>query len=232
MFPLRDENPSSRTPVVSRALIAVCVATYLYERALGPGLAPFLREWGMVPARLVLSTAGDGSFPAQAATVFTSMFLHADWLHLLGNMWYLWIFGDNVEDRLGHSRFLVFYLAAGVFAALVHAVAMASSTVPTVGASGAIAGVLGAYALLFPRARVMTVVPILVVVQVVAVPALVLLGLWFVFQFVSGALVDTHATGGVAWWAHVAGFAFGIAVTALGWRSRPSDGLEREPRSP
>ena len=155
--------------------------------------------------------------------VFTSLFLHGGWFHLIGNMWYLWIFGDNVEDRLGHGRFLVFYLASGFVAALVHSALMPGSAIPTIGASGAIAGVLGAYALAYPRARVMTLIPLIIYFKVIPVPALLLLGIWFLMQFVSGTLFSGGASGGVAWWAHIAGFVFGfvtMGVVARRQRSR------------
>jgi len=214
MIPLRDENPSSTTPVVTRALIALNAAVFVYEITLGPGLREFLFTWGMVPLRVSLAfQSGAEPLAAPAATFASSMFLHGGWAHLLGNMWYLWIFGDNVEDRLGHVRFLLFYLLAGLFAAAIHYFSNPASRVPTVGASGAIAGVLGGYAVLFPTARVITLVPFFPFFQLVALPALLVLGLWFVLQFFSGALSLGAATGGgVAWWAHIGGFAFGFFV--------------------
>ncbi len=217
MIPLRDENPSSKVPVVTRLLIAINVVMFAYEIWLGPALRPFILEWGLRPARLTLALRyGEGSFLAPGLTLVTSMFLHGGWAHLIGNMWYLWIFGDNVEDRLGHARYLLFYFAAGVAAALVQAAITPMSRLPTVGASGAIAGVLGAYAVAFPRARVITLVPVFFFIQIMALPALVVLGLWFVLQFFSGALVlasaGTPGGGGIAFWAHIGGFAFGVLV--------------------
>ena len=211
MIPLRDDNPSHRLPVVTYALIAANVAAFLYEKSLGPGMRPLFEHWGLVPYRVIASFVGDGSITAQLTTVFTSLFLHAGWLHLIGNLWYLWIFGDNVEDRLGHTAFLLFYLASGVVAALMHAGLVADSVVPTVGASGAIAGVLGAYAFSFPRAKVLTLVPLIVFFKVMSLPAMLVLGLWFVFQFISGAL-STSGGGGVAWGALIAGFMFGFIM--------------------
>jgi hypothetical protein len=143
------------------------------------------------------------------------MFLHGGWLHLIGNMWFLWIFGDNVEDVMGSPGYLLFYLGAGAVAAGFHAALMPGSAIPTVGASGAIAGVLGAYARAFPRARVLTLIPIFFFFQVVAIPALVLLGLWFLMQFISGTLAIGGPAGGVAWWAHIAGFVFGFITMSL-----------------
>lgn len=229
MLPLRDDNPSSRVPVVTYALIAANVAVHLYASSLGPGLRPFLDAWGVVPYRLVAAFSGDGDAAMQATTVFTSLFLHAGWLHLLGNMWFLWVFGDNVEDRMGHLGFLVFYLAAGGCAAFVQVLVLTDSIVPMVGASGAIAGVLGAYAFAFPRAKVLTLVPLIIFFQVVSLPALLLLGFWFALQFLAGTLFGS-ANGGVAWWAHIAGFVFGFVIMSLVRRSR--EPRERETSLP
>jgi membrane associated rhomboid family serine protease len=220
MIPLRDDNPAQRIPVVSRVFILANIATWMVELSLGEGLPEFLRDWGVVPGRLVASLAGDTSLPVEAATLVTSMFLHGGWMHLIGNMWYLWIFGDNVEDRMGSMRFLLFYLTGGVVAGLVHAALMPGSAIPTVGASGAIAAVLGGYAQAFPRARVLTLIPVFFFFQVIAVPALVLLGVWFLFQFVAGTLSFGATSGGVAWWAHIAGFVFGFIVMALSTQKR------------
>lgn len=218
MIPLRDENPSRTTPVVTRALILANVLAFVFELALGPERGAFVVGWGMIPARVMAVLSGQ-AHAAALATLLTSVFLHAGWLHLIGNMWYLWIFGDNVEDRLGRAGFLAFYLAGGVASAIMHIAIHPGSAIPTVGASGAIAGVLGAYAVLYPRARVVTLVPIVFFLQIVSLPALLVLGLWFVFQFFSGALALGGAGGGVAWWAHVGGFLFGMAVAvALGGR--------------
>ena len=215
MIPLRDDNPAQRIPVVTRVFILANIAAWMVEISLGEGLPDFLRDWGVVPGRLVASLAGDTSLPVEAATLVTSMFLHGGWMHLIGNMWYLWIFGDNVEDRMGSWRFLLFYLAGGVVAALVHSALMPGSAIPTVGASGAIAAVLGGYAQAFPRARVLTLIPVFFFFQVIAVPALVLLGVWFLIQFVAGTLTFGTGSGGVAWWAHIAGFVFGFVAMAL-----------------
>ena len=220
MIPLRDENPSSTVPVVTRLLIAANCGIFLYELILGPDLRDFMMQWGLVPGRITAAfVTGDEPVTAGLATLFTSMFLHGGWAHLLGNMWYLMIFGDNVEDRLGKSRYLAFYLASGVFSALVQYFANAHSALPTVGASGAIAGVLGAYLAEFPGARVVTLIPFFPFFQIAALPAALVLGLWFVFQFFSGALTLAWSVhGGVAWWAHIGGFAFGWAVLRLAGR--------------
>jgi membrane associated rhomboid family serine protease len=227
MFPLRDENPSSRIPFVCRGLIVLNCLAFFYEVTLGPLLRGFMMEYGLVPLRVTVALA-QGSEPLGAAfaTFLTSMFLHGGWMHLIGNMWYLWIFGDNVEDRLGHAGFLVFYLAAGLVAGATHFAFETRSQLPTVGASGAIAGVLGAYAVCFPRARVITLVPLFPFWQVMALPAVLVLGLWFVLQFFSGALsLGAARMGGVAWGAHIGGFVFGMVVLRLlggGDRRRPA----------
>ncbi len=219
MIPLRDENPSLTPPLVTRGLIALNLVLFIYEVLLGPELKGFLLHWGLVPLRLTLALHEGGEpLTAPGVTLLSSMFLHGGWLHLIGNMWYLWIFGDNVEDRFGHLPFLAFYLVAGVAASIVHYLANEGSGLPTVGASGAIAGVLGAYAAAFPRARVITLLPLFPFFQVVAMPALLVLGLWFVFQFASGALSLGAGGGGVAWWAHIGGFLFGYAVMWLSGR--------------
>ena len=183
-----------------------------------PVLQAFFYYFGIVPARY--------SHPEWAAWVglpfddywpfVTSMFLHGGWLHIIANMWTLWIFGDNVEDRMGHGRFLLFYFGGGIFAALLNSALMPGSPTPTIGASGAIAAVLGAYAYAYPRAKVLTLVPIFFFFQIIAIPALIVLGIWFAFQFIAGALSFGAAGGGVAWWAHIAGFVFGfLAMMAM-----------------
>jgi membrane associated rhomboid family serine protease len=219
MIPLRDENPSSTVPAVTRILIAINVAVFVYEIVLGPLLRPFMMEWGLVPGRLTLALRfGEEPWLGPGVTLLSSMFLHGGWMHLIGNMWYLWIFGDNVEDRFGHAGYLVFYLGAGVVAALVQYATNPLSSLPTVGASGAIAGVLGAYAMAFPRARIITLVPLFAFIQVMRLPALLVLGVWFVIQFFSGTLALASALGGgIAFWAHIGGFAFGaLAMLVLG----------------
>jgi membrane associated rhomboid family serine protease len=225
MIPLRDENPSLTVPVVTRLLIALNAIAFLGELALGPDLRGFFYAWGLVPARMTLAIQHTSSesivFPA--VTIFSSMFMHGGWLHLAGNMWYLWIFGDNVEDRLGHGRFLLFYLFAGIASGILHWVFNATSVAPTVGASGAIAGVLGAYLVAFPHARVITLVPLFPFFRVMALPAVLVLGLWIVMQLFSGAfsLGSAASSGGVAWWGHIGGFLFGLAVMAIVRVSRP-----------
>jgi len=227
MIPLRDENPSTTTPVVTRLLILLNVAAFVYELTLGPDLKDFVYEWGLVPVRVTLALGYHEPAAGAIISIFTSMFLHGGFAHIIGNMWYLWIFGDNVEDRFGHFGFLLFYLAAGVVAATAHWATNMQSQLPTVGASGAIAGVLGAYLVAYPRARVITLVPLFPFFQVVALPAMVVLGLWFVLQFFSGALTlgTSAVTGGVAFWAHVGGFAFGaLAMRIAGGGRRGRSG--------
>ncbi len=203
MIPLRDVIPSRTFPFFVVIFIALNTAAFLFEVSLSDReLQSLLFTYGVVPAQL------------QLLTVFTSMFLHGGWLHFLGNMLYLWIFGDNVEDRLGHGRFVLFYLACGAAAALAHVWVNPASRVPTIGASGAIAGVMGAYFVLYPNSRVLALVPLVIIFEVIEVPAIVFLGIWFVMQFFSGvgSLAETGARmGGVAFWAHVAGFLSGVA---------------------
>jgi len=215
MIPLRDSVPARSWPVVTWVLIGVNVWVFLYELLLGPGLEAFVRTWGFVPARYFLVAEIDPSdWASRYLPLLTSMFLHGGWAHLLGNMVYLWIFGDNVEDRLGHVRYLAFYLVTGAGAGLAHAYLHPDSVIPTVGASGAISGVLGGYLVMFPYARVLTLVPIFFFFDVVQLPAVIYLGFWFLMQLVSGtlALVAAGEAGGVAWWAHAGGFLVGMAL--------------------
>jgi membrane associated rhomboid family serine protease len=173
---------------------------------------------GLVPAAVLAWPQSHLSVTAAVTPFFTSMFLHGGWLHLIGNMWYLWIFGDNIEDRLGHFTYLIFYLLCGLGAGIVHTVINFNTTIPSVGASGAIAGVLGAYLVSYPTAKVLTLLPIFIFIQIIEIPALIVLGLWFVMQFFSGAatLATTSAgAGGVAWWAHVGGFIIGMILVGL-----------------
>jgi len=201
VIPLRDIIPSRTTPYITITIIAINVMAWLFELSLPRDVLPvFLQVYGVVP----------GDF--HAPTLISSMFLHGGWSHVIGNMWYLWIFGDNIEDRLGHARFIVFYLLCGITAALGQIVVDPSSTLPTIGASGAIAGVMGAYFVLYPHSRVLTLIP-WIFLQVVELPAIVLLGFWFLMQlFSAGAIAVTASThgGGVAFAAHVAGFVMGM----------------------
>ena len=208
MFPLRDVIPSRTTPFVTVAIIVINVLAFLFEQSLGQrGLEEFIQTHAFIPAVF--------AWP----TIFTSMFLHGSWFHLGGNMWSLWIFGDNVEDRLGHARYLGFYLLCGVVATLAHAWSEPGSIVPTVGASGAIAGVMGAYFVLYPHSRVLTLIFIVFYVNIVEIPAVVFLGFWFLMQLLSGvgslAASSGAEAGGIAFWAHIAGFAVGAGLVKL-----------------
>ena len=217
MIPLRDENPLSSTPVVTWALLAACVLVFVWQ--VSPGAQHFNRaifSLGVIPAVLF----GHAQLPPEiamvppAATVVTSMFLHGGWLHLAGNMLYLWIFGDNVEDRMGPVRFLAFYLVCGVAAVFAQALPAPEARIPMVGASGAISGVLGAYLLMFPRARVLVLVPFGFILKVIRLPAVWVLGLWFLIQLVS-SLMAPAGEGGVAFRAHLGGFVAGLALARL-----------------
>ncbi len=232
MFPIRDENPSHRTPYVTWGLIGLNVLFFLYELSLGQRLPEFFFQAAFVPAR----TFGEGGEGLQIGGALLSMFLHGGIAHIGGNMLFLWIFGDNVEDRLGHWKFVIFYLGCGFAATYAHALAAPQSTVPTVGASGAIAGVLGAYLILYPRARIVTVLILGFFIELIKVPALVYLPVWFLLQFVSGVAslgAQTSAqAGGVAWFAHIGGFVAGPALLyLLGGRNvrRPPRGPARRP---
>jgi membrane associated rhomboid family serine protease len=203
-------------PVVTWLIIALCIAAYLWERSLGHDMDAAIAVLGFAPASLRHSTAAPPGFVSvpPGATIFSSMFLHGGFLHLAGNMLYLWIFGNNVEDAMGHGRFIVFYLVCGVAAALTLAWIDPESPVPMIGASGAISGVLAGYVLLFPRARVTVVVPLGIIFYPLALSAFWVVSFWFVMQLVSAAFSNPEQPG-VAWWAHVGGFAAGLLLTPL-----------------
>jgi len=208
MFPIRDHNPSDRTPFVTWALIAINIVVFLsYFPALSGSearLMGFFDQWALVPSEVLRGVEGH--------TIVTSMFLHGGWMHLIGNMLFLYIFGDNLEDLMGHVTFLLFYLASGVAAAAGQVLADPGSSVPMVGASGAIAGVMGGYLLLFPRARIDVLVIIIFLIKIFTIPAWLMLGLWFALQLVNGLAMDV-AGGGVAYWAHAGGFVAGVVLT-------------------
>lgn len=221
MIPLKDDVPSRTTPFVTVMIIVANVLVFLYQLSLGvegKATEAFVYEFGAVPCRLTGACATPGDFPSPYATVVTSMFLHGGFLHIAGNMLYLWIFGDNVEDTLGHGRFLVFYLLCGGAAAGAQTFMAPSSRVPMIGASGAISGVLGAYLVLFPYASVLTLVTFGFFIRFVHIPAIVVLGLWIVVQAFAGYLSITAAApgrgeiGGVAWFAHIGGFLAGVVL--------------------
>ncbi len=224
MLPIRDDIPSARFPVITLGLIGVNVLIFLRELAAGSHLEELLVLYAILPVRYTDPEIGQlFSLPQQIFSLFSSMFLHGGWIHLLGNMWTLWIFGDNVEDRLGRTRYLCLYLSSGVAAALLHIYTNPGSPVPTIGASGAIAGIMGAYFRFFPHARVQTIVPPFFFGPVFVLPAVLFLGWWFLLQFFNGALSlgsrGEHFSG-VAWWAHVGGFVFAFAVCLPARRSR------------
>ena len=217
MIPLRDDNPSSIAPIVTIVLIVACVLMFLWELSFGAsGGERIIYALGVVPAVLL----GHGQLPAELmlvpawATVFTSMFMHGGWMHLIGNMLYLWIFGDNVEDSMGHGRFIVFYLLCGVAAVYAQALPDPQSTVPMVGASGAISGVLGAYLLLYPHARVLVVIPFGFYLHPMRIPAGLVLALWFGLQLLSNAMAQA-GQGGVAFRAHIGGFVAGMLLIPI-----------------
>ena len=218
MIPLRDTIPSQRVAWVTRALVAANVVVFALELKAGARLEGLLYRFGVVPAQWMVHTPTDlFAWPSLGVSLVTSQFLHGGAFHLASNMLYLWIFSDNVEDRLGHGRFLTLYLASGVAAALTQLLLSPHSTLPMVGASGAIAGVLGAYLLLFPASKIITLVPLGWFLQTMELPAFVFLGIWFVLQWVGGlrAIGQVADVGGVAFWAHVGGFVSGMA--ALAW---------------
>jgi membrane associated rhomboid family serine protease len=220
VIPLRDNVPRRTYPFTNNLLIALNVAAFVLQLSQGSGLEAFLGRWAFVPDRLFHPAAWGMSPLASLATVLTSMFLHGGFLHLAGNLLYLWIFGDNVEDALGHFRYLLFYLASGVAAAVLQTAMNPASAVPNIGASGAIAGVLGGYFVLYPRARVVTLVPLFFLFPLVEIPAAIYLLFWFVLQFWMGSANLASAArhpeaGGVAWWAHVGGFVTGVVLILL-----------------
>ena len=231
MLPLKDDNPSGATPFVTVGLIMVNVLVFLYELSLQASESPdaaraavgFVSEFGLVPCRLAGLCRSAPDLPSPILTIFSSMFIHAlglgGILHVGGNMLYLWIFGNNVEDTLGHGRFLVFYLASGAAAALAQTAVGPGSPVPMIGASGAVSGVLGAYLLLFPRANVLTVIIFGFFIRVVRIPAMVVLGFWFIVQVLNG-LGSFGASGGVAFFAHIGGFVAGMGLLFV-LRPRP-----------
>jgi membrane associated rhomboid family serine protease len=219
MLPLRDNIPSRSLPLVNLALIALNALVFIYQTGLKPfALNNFINAYGVIPAHLSLM------HPSTWIPLFTAIFLHGGWFHLISNMWVLFIFGDNIEDRLGHFQYLAFYVLGGVFANMLQAMITPTSLVPAIGASGAIAAVLGGYFFLFPRARVVTLIPIFIYPWIVEISAFIFLGFWFVMQLYSGfqslSMPEGASVGGIAWWAHIGGFVFGI-FTVLLFARRP-----------
>lgn len=228
MFPLRDENPTELVPVVTIVLITLNVAVWLLvqQAGAGEGFLSSLCAYGAIPADITRSLTPGALIPLGAdavcavrglgwVTILTSMFMHGSWMHLIGNMWFMWVFGNNIEDSMGHFRFVLFYLLCGVLAAAAHVFSAPASMVPTVGASGAISGIMGAYLLLYPRVRVHTLFFLFVFVRVIPLPAWVLLGEWLVLQIFWGVGSLGAEGGGVAFWAHVGGFVAGLALIKL-----------------
>jgi membrane associated rhomboid family serine protease len=220
VIPLRDTIPRRTTPFITTLLIVANIGVFLMELLQGERLAEFVNTFAFVPLRFFHPSLFSGwTFGASVVTIFTAMFLHGGFLHLAGNMLFLWIFGDNVEDELGHFRFLAFYLLSGVAATLLQGFLSPSSDVPNLGASGAIAGVLGAYFVLYPRARIVTLVPLFFLFPLIEIPAGVYLLLWFLMQFWMGSASLSNAArqsmGGTAWWAHVGGFVAGLILLAF-----------------
>jgi membrane associated rhomboid family serine protease len=214
MIPIHDENPTVHPPYVTVSFIAACGAIFLWQLAQGPeGQQLLVYRLGVIPAVLF----GHGALAPEVhalpafATVLTSMFLHGGWLHLIGNMLYLWIFGNNVEDSMGHTRFVIFYVLCGTLAVFAHALPNSESTIPMIGASGAISGVLGAYVLLHPHARVLVLIPLGFLLYTVRLPAFGVLSLWFAMQLVSSLFADPNSPG-VAFGAHIGGFVAGLAL--------------------
>jgi membrane associated rhomboid family serine protease len=216
MIPLYDTTRTRTFPLVNLGLILLNALVFLIEIQLAPSaLRSFIFTWGLVPANLLSDPGG------RWQTIFSSMFLHGGWFHIISNMWVLFIFGDNVEARLGKLRYLIFYLLSGVAAALLQAYVWPTSAEPMIGASGAIAGVLGAYLILFPSSRIASLVPILFILTIVEVPALIFLVFWFITQLYSGLfMVNGGAESGIAWWAHIGGFLFGMLMVSFFARRR------------
>jgi hypothetical protein len=225
MIPIRDDTPRFSTPYVTYFLIALNTLIFLFEWSIGlqntGDLNALIFQFGVVPRNVTALLSGSGHIDPVGALLplFTCMFLHGSWLHVIGNMWFLWIFGDNIEDYLGHFRYLIFYLVSGIAASILQIALNPASPVPTVGASGAIAGVMGAYLILYPKARVLTIVPLIIFFTFWWLPAWVFLGYWFVLEFLSGtatAITVTSAnSGGIAFWAHVGGFVAGVLLIKL-----------------
>jgi len=224
MIPLHDDNPTEITPFVTIALIVLCSLVFFYEASLPDQIAQaFVFQYGAIPAAIfghASDLADDGVTVPVTLTLLTSMFLHGGWMHLIGNMLYLWIFGNNIEDVMGHVKFVVFYVVCGFIAAMSHALTDPASSIPMVGASGAISGVLGAYLLLFPRAQVMVLIPLGFFTRAMYVPAGFVLGFWFVVQLLSGGMSMGQGGGGVAFFAHIGGFVAGMAL--IGFFKHPN----------
>ncbi|OGQ47345.1 MAG: rhomboid family intramembrane serine protease [Deltaproteobacteria bacterium RIFCSPLOWO2_02_44_9] len=224
MIPLKDDNPKSTFPFVTIFIITANILVYIYQLTLGTKtVESFILSAGAIPYEIThfVDTA-PVDLIRPPLTLFSAMFIHGGLLHVAGNMLYLWIFGDNIEDRLGHVRFAVFYVLTGLIASIAHVITVPDSTIPMIGASGAVAGILGAYFLLYPRAHVLTLIFFFFFVDIVRIPALIFLGLWFVFQILSSG-----AGGGIAWYAHIGGFVGGVLLVKLFEKRRPKYRFKR-----
>lgn len=212
MIPLRDTIPSRTFPIITISLIIVNILIFFCEVSMGPNLEKLVFTYGLIPRKYFLVP-----YLSRYTPFFTAMFLHGGWMHVLSNMWYLWIFGDNVEGAMGHRRFLLFYMLCGIAAGLTHIYTHPSSSLPTIGASGAVSGVMGGYFILFPYARITTLVFVFFFISIVQIPAIFFLFFWFMIQFFNGAfsIVSPHAFSGVAWWAHIGGFIWGIILVLM-----------------
>ncbi len=213
MFPLRDTIPSRSFPLVTIFIIFLNSIIFIYEVSLGDQVNELLRVFGVIPIYYTKAFQEDPFLLISGIPpLFTSLFLHGGWLHVISNMWFLWIFGDNVEDYTGHVRFLLFYLFSGIIATMAHVILNPFSIIPTIGASGAIAGVMGAYFILYPNSRVITLIFLFIFIQLIEIPAIIFLGLWILIQVISATMTTgvTQEGGGVAWWAHIGGFLSGL----------------------
>ena len=218
MIPIRDRNPSGTFPLVTVSIIIINVLVFLFELSLGRKLDAFLFQYGVIPLKVICSSDIPASTFVNTYFPFLSyMFLHGGFIHLIGNMWYLWIFGDNIEDTLGRFKFIMFYLLCGIGSAIVHVYFNNQSGIPCIGASGAIAGVLGAYMVTFPRARILVIIPLFIMWEMIELPAIVVLGFWFLIQFFTGTAAISSIGGGgeIAWWAHIGGFVLGIILIKI-----------------
>lgn len=217
MIPLKDSTRSSTFPIINISIILINALAFFYELSLGPQQQELFQNYALIPAKFFqLINTNPGDIFGIVVPVFTSIFLHGGWMHIIGNMWFLWIFGDNVEDSMGHGRYILFYLLVGVGASIVHALLNADSNLPTVGASGAISGVMGAYMVLYPKGRVLTLIPIFFLFTV-NIPAFVFILIWIGLQVMQGlvSLGVSANVGGVAWWAHIGGFFVGMLLIFL-----------------
>jgi membrane associated rhomboid family serine protease len=222
VIPLKDRNPSRNFPFVNYIIIIANVMVFIYELSLSDSqLELFIVKYGLISHRFFYDVAHHTHVLTRYIPFFSSMFIHGGWMHIIGNMWFLFIFGDNVEDQLGHLNYFVFYVLSGLAAAVVQLVSSVGSTVPTIGASGAISGVLGAYFVMFPHAKIVTLIPIFFFFDIIDISAFLFIGFWFLMQFVSGLqTLGIDTTGGIAWWAHVGGFVAGIIMVPIFKKNR------------